>query len=125
MICKPKLYIKNETTKKYSLGGYLLNDEMFTDELILPNYELKEPSKVNHDNILYKLINDVSSVGYKINTELLNFVYTYPKYFGEELINEDHDHPLSEKTKLTKTEQLALQKYYSKLLLQINILNIA
>src|ERR1700733_8794493 len=67
MISKPKLYtIKNDS---YTLGGYLLNDLKFIDDIILTNYEFKEGSRIKN-NILYDLINNINSVGYKINSDV-------------------------------------------------------
>ena len=77
MICKPKPHVKNDKNGKYSLGGYLLNDEMFTDEIILENYELKERSKIQSSNILYEVVDNLNSVGFKINTNLSVYEHTW------------------------------------------------
>lgn len=52
-ILKPKMYMCDIKESKYSqLGGYLLNDEMYTNEIILLNWELSSKSTLLSDNIV-------------------------------------------------------------------------
>ena len=71
------------------------------------------------------LVNNINSVAFKINTNVLDFITTYPNYFDKELLDPDFVHPLSKLTKLNKYDRNELTKYYSKIDLQQNILNIA
>jgi len=64
MIVKPKLYKWNSQEGKYSqLGGYLLNDEMYSNEIILPNWELSSKSTLLSDNLVCSMVNNINSVG--------------------------------------------------------------
>src|SRR5579871_180367 len=126
MICTPKQYkvLDNDVIQ---LGGYLLNDEKFTDPLIIKNNLLKKESEILKNNKIYTLVNYINSVGYKINIDVLNFILYESQnyYFNDELIDIDYIHPLQNKEKLTKQEKLILESFYSKKFLQQNILNIA
>lgn len=57
-------------------------------------------------NRIYDVINKLNSVGYKINTEVLNFINNNSNYYKETLLSENH--PLYKKSKLTKPKK----KYY-------------
>jgi len=59
MVVKPKLYKWNWEEATYSqLGGYLLNGEMYSNEIILENWELSTKSTLQSDNIICSMIND-------------------------------------------------------------------
>jgi hypothetical protein len=107
---------------KIKLGGYLLNDTEYADPLILPNPSLDKQSKILNNNIIYKVINNINSIPYKINKELLNIIKEKPYFYENSLLN---NHPLEKKTKLNKNEKVILQKHISKVELQKHILNIA
>lgn len=68
MVVKPKSYNKN------ILGGYLLNDVNYREELIINKNIIKDKSLVKDDNIIYNMINGISSIAYKINTELFDYL---------------------------------------------------
>lgn len=120
-IVTPKPYICL-SDGKVRLGGYLLNDVEYADPLILKNPVLDKESIIHEKNRIYDVINKLNSVGYKINTEVLNFINTNSNYYKETLLSEN---PLYKKSKLTKTEKNMLQRHVSKLELQNHILSIA
>lgn len=124
MIVKPKLYgrIKNVEGKvKEVLGGYLLNDEKFTDSIIIPNWELKKSSVIKDNNVVYNLVNNLNSVGFKINKDMLNFLDVYADEYNLLLP------PITQqvKSRISKSEYNKLESYVSKLDLQENILGLA
>ena len=120
MIVRPKPYT-NMTD-----GGYLLNDEYTTDSIIQNKWNNREPSQIKNKNVIYDLINNINSVGYKINTNVLEFIlYRRPDYFKDEINDFRYKHPLLDKRKLTKKEKVELDSYLSKKELQENILGLA
>jgi len=124
MIVKPKTYEKKLVEGKFKevLGGYLLNDEKFTDGIIIPNWELKKSSFIKNDNVIYNLVNNVNSVGFKINKDMLDFINTYADKFNL-LIPPISNYKI--KTRISKTEYNKLESYVSRLDLQENILGLA
>lgn len=68
MICKPKPYSKEH------LGGYLLNDENFREDLLIEKKAYGTTSELFNDNKIYDMVNNISSIPYKINTDLLNYI---------------------------------------------------
>lgn len=119
-IVKPKLYIYSKD--KVDLGGYLLNEVEYSDPLILKNPTQEKQSIISED-LIYEMVNKINSIGYKINSDLLNFININFNLYNNELLMDDH--PLEEKKQLTKKEKTELQKYTSKKLQQNHILNIA
>lgn len=121
MLVPPKPY-----TNKW-LGGYLLNDEITTDSLIKNSRKNKELTTIRNDNVIYNLVNNISSVGYKINKEVLEFILYYNHdYFNDEIIDIKYIHPLlKKKSKLTRREKTELDSFLSKKELQENILGLA
>lgn len=128
MIVPPKRYGYDLKTKTEILGGYLLNDKNYIIPLIIKNQELKEQSQINELNVIYDGINNLSSVGYKINTQVLNFILEFGLEFN--LIS-DHNlkHPLElkkrGKKKLTLLETKNLDSFLSHKQLEMNILGLA
>lgn len=120
MIVQPKLYSDK------SLGGYLLNDVLSTDSLLKNNRNNKLHTIIRDDNVIYDLVNNISSVGYKINKDVLDFLLYYRQdYFKDDLVDINYIHPLLEKTKLSKREKTELDSYLSKKELEENILGLA
>lgn len=123
MIVNPKKYIKDDNGQ-VKLGGYLLNDVEFDTPVIIHNPELREQSVISNTDSLYKTINNINSVGFKINTEVLDFIYnnaqTYKLVTDPKFI-----HPLEFKKKLTMHEAKELEGFRSKKYLEMNILGIA
>jgi hypothetical protein len=88
MLVTPKKYKKDGNIE--ILGGYLLNGELYEDDIIIKNSRLRSNSIISDKNIIYDTINNMSSVGYKINKEVLNFIYLYNDKFNLTLINSKH-----------------------------------
>ena len=120
-IVKPKLY-KYENNRVV-LGGYYYNDVEYTDPLLLKTHEQSEETLIHKPEKIYNLINNINSIGYKINSTLLNFILMNHWLYKDELVPETHE--LEGKKKLNKKEKVELQKYLSKFDLQNHILNIA
>lgn len=100
MIVKPKPYSKDLNTGKDILGRYLLNDVKYISPLIIQNSELKEQSQILNNNNILDVINNLSSVGYKMNIPVLNFILENGLKYNL-LTDPDFVHPLEIK-KTTK-----------------------
>lgn len=81
MIIKPlsysRYYVNNNTKTIEFLGGYLLNNEYFGENIIIDNWRSKLSSEILNNNVIYQVVNNLSSVPYKINTEVLDFISAY------------------------------------------------
>jgi len=128
MIVKPKKYSMNWDTGKEVLGGYLLNDKEFVNNLIISNPELKDQSKILRDNSIFDMVNKISSVGYKINIQVLDFILDNSLDFYI-ILDPNYKHPLFIKkekgNKLTKLEKTTLDSFLSRRQLEMNILGLA
>ena len=126
MIVKPKKYTRETVDGQVieRLGGYLLNDIKTSDTLIIDKWNLKESSEIENDNVVYNLANNISSVGYKINKDVLNFINTYGIDYGL-LQDKNIKQSLSSKSNLTRQQYISLESSLSKLELQENILGLA
>jgi len=123
MIVKPK-YFKKIDNKAEILGGYLLNDELYQENIIIHNSRLNENSNILENNIIYDTINNLSSVGYKINKNVYNFIIKNNDKFNLTLINATH--PLeNKKDRLGKHQLIELTSFKSKRFVDESILNIA
>lgn len=60
MICKPKEYTFNK------LGGYLLNDEKFADQLFVEKKVYAFTSELSDNNKVYTMVNKLASTPFKI-----------------------------------------------------------
>jgi DNA-directed RNA polymerase len=123
MVCKPKLY-KWKKGKYIQLGGYLLNGEEKTDEIILPNYELKSKTTFADENIICDIVNQINSVSFRINKEVLNFILNNNSIYNF-FIDMNYTHPLIFKDKLYSKERKELESFCSKRYLEQNILGLA
>lgn len=65
MIVKPKLHT---SSKK---GGYLLNDDLYTENLIIDKSRYRDFSKIMDNNVIYDMVNNLSSTPFKINEKVL------------------------------------------------------
>jgi hypothetical protein len=128
MIVKPKKYSINWDTGREVLGGYLLNDKEFVSSLIISNYELKDQSKILRDNSIFNMVNNISSVAYKINVQVLDFILEKNLDYGL-FLDPNFKHPLLIKkekgNKLTKLEKTNLDSFLSRVQLEMNILGLA
>lgn len=68
MVCEPKPYNKN------TLGGYLLNDEKYSEGLFIEKKAYGISSELSESNRVYHMINNISSTPFKINTKLLDYL---------------------------------------------------
>ena len=124
MVVKPHPYYREviDGSVIERLGGYLLNDYKTSDSLIIDNWELKESSTIKDENVVYDLVNNMNSVGYKINKDVLNFLDNYGVEYDLILHKES---PLLNKPNLRKMEKIQLESYQNKVELQENILGLA
>ena len=118
MIIKPKPYTENK------LGGYLLNDDMYTEEMIIDKVAYKEKSKVLKDNIIYNTINNMSSTPFKVNKDLLEYLLINNSEH-KLLISPDYVHMYENVKKRTKSQEKEYQSFLSKKILQEFVINIA
>jgi hypothetical protein len=123
MIVKPKLY-KWENNDYFQLGGYLLNDLEFTDKIFLSNKEISNESKLLPNNIICDMVNNINSVAFKINENVLDFILKNNKKYNF-YIESNYNHPLTLKNKLTPIEVKELEGFYSRRYLEQNILGLA
>ena len=124
MIVPPKPYSK--VNDNNVLGGYLLNDREYVSPLIIKNNELREQSDILEENIIYNTVNQLSSVGYKINIPVLDFILE--KGLEYKLFTDPNfQHPLEIKQnkKLTLSEKKILDSFLSRKQLELNILGLA
>lgn len=125
MIVKPKLYKWNSQEGKYSqLGGYLLNGDMYSNEIILSNWELSSKSTFQSDNIVCSRVNKVNSVGFRKNSDVLDFILNNNKKYNF-FINNNYIHPLALKNELNSSELTELESFHSKKYLEKNILGLS
>lgn len=118
MIVKPKTF-----TDK-SLGGYLCNDVEITDQILIDKVAYLKNSSINDNNIIYDMINNLSSTPFKINKELLDFVVMYGESYGM-IVSTDLEHKFENIEKKTNYHKKQIKAHNSKILLQENILEIA
>lgn len=134
MIDKPKKYIRetykdSEGNIKYRdlLGGYFLNDTFYNESIFIENWRLRNKPLIADTNIVYNTVNNISSVGYKINKDVLNFIRLNDEKFDFTLINKTHEleNKLLNNNKLTLREIKELESFKSKKYLEENVLAIA
>ena len=122
MLIPPKKYL--DESGNVRLGGFLLNDELYTEPLIIEKPNLAEKTKVSDKNIIYKMVDNINSVSFSVNQEVLNFILkNYKKY--NLILDPEYKHPLESKTKLTLDEKRELESFNSRKYLEGNILNLA
>jgi len=97
---------------------------MYSNEIILPNNELSTKSTLLPDNIICTIVNKISSVGFKINTDVLDFIFNNNKRYNF-FIDKNYNHPLVYKKKLNSSELKELESFQSKKYLEQNILGLS
>ena len=128
MIIRPKPYYRiklpNGEFKEY-LGGYLKNNIEYIERIIKQKWNIKINTEIAEDNVIYKLVNNINSVGFKINIDVLNFINTYR--YEYDLIDSDKENyeNLLAKPKLNESEYILLESFLSKKVQDNNILGIA
>jgi hypothetical protein len=68
MIVKPLKRYKD------SLGGYLLNDKLFINDLITKRPIYKINSTIEPNNCIYNAVNGLTSTPFKVNNKVLDFI---------------------------------------------------
>jgi DNA-directed RNA polymerase len=116
MIVKPKHYSKGE------LGGYLLNNVKYKEDLIIHKSTIKVVSYVKDDNIIYQMVNNISNVAYKINIDLLDYLTTDKHGL---LINLNNPSKYANIPNRTKYQQSKFTSDMSRLNLQEIVLGLA
>ena len=116
MIVPPKPYSKG------ILGGYLLNDVKYNEELIIYNRVSKDRSFVENKNVIYNMINSISSTPYKINLQLLDYL-SVDKH--KLLLDKNEPSKYEGIKKKTNYQKAKHSGYVSKIVLQETILGIA
>lgn len=131
MIVKPGNYyreIRENGEISEHLGGYLLNGSIQTTPLMIENWELKNNSIISDDNLIYDMVNNISSVGFTINTKVLDYILENGVRFNM-ILDRNYKHPLLLKVenniKLNMSEERELASYLSRKHLEENILGIA
>jgi hypothetical protein len=123
MIVPGKLY-KLSDNNYLELGGYLLNGEEYTDEIILSNWELSSKSTLLERNDISDMVNKINSVAFKINGNVLDFILLNNDKYGF-FTRANYIHPLSLKQKLTLSEKREIESFNSRKNLELNILGLA
>jgi hypothetical protein len=119
------------TPNKYKLinseieeGGYLLNNKAFDDPLITKKNILVYQSTIAEKNMIINMVNNLNSVEYKINSEVLEFIFkNYKKY--NLIIDPEEESPYKDKSDLKLNEKKEMLSFYSKKTLEQNILGLA
>lgn len=118
MIVPPKEYGQQK------LGGYLLNDSYYADELMTQKQSNKESSYILNtpDNLVYHLVNNVSKTPFKINTVLLDYLHSDK---GSGLLIQEDQTKVRDSKKLTGSSLKEYHKINSQYAHQQYILHIA
>lgn len=125
MVCEPEEYV--QTSKGIKLGGYLLNDEAYTDDLVKDKHGYAIKTKLNSD-LVFNMVNRFSKTPYKINIDTLNFLYKYgyDKNILLDVSSTNFKKFLSNPYKGFSDEKAKeYRSLYSKMMLEYNILSIA
>ncbi len=117
MIVKPKEYSDKE------LGGYLLNNEKYIENIFIEKKAYGVSSELKRSNQVYSMVNNISKTAFKVNKDLLSFITGKlgSRFLLDSKLN--HKYELLEKT--TKLQEKQLKAHKSKLLQQEIILDIA
>ena len=118
MICPPKPYGPN------MLGGYLLNDEKFSDKLLVDKQAYALTSTLSVDNKIYSLVNNISNIPFKINQDLLDYINNEGIKHNL-LIDPYAKHKFEDLNKTTRYQQSVYASHNSKVILQETILGIS
>lgn len=116
MIVPPKLHGENK------LGGYLLNDVSYSESMIIPKSNYRDPSTLTAGSKLHYMINKMAQTPFKINKDLLDFIMEDSLGL---LIDTGIKPPYHDVPKRTKMQDKAYKGFISNLHVQENILSIA
>jgi len=118
MIVEPKEYGADK------LGGYLLNDVKFVENLFISKAGYGSPSELSENNSIYRMINKMSRVPFKINIELLDFLNNNGYQMGL-LTDPAKEHSFQNLEKRTKLQERQYSSHVSKINLQETVLSLA
>lgn len=76
---KLPIIVKPKPFDSESLGGFLLNDVDYQENMIIEKKGYKIAFQVSNINIYY-MVNNISATGFKINTTLLDFITNNDDY---------------------------------------------
>ena len=77
MIIPPKEYIYIRDGKHVKLGGYLLNDDKYVQDMFIDKVGYGKKTILKNKSVIINMINGLSRTPYKINTNTLNYIYKY------------------------------------------------
>jgi DNA-directed RNA polymerase len=126
MVCEPKKY--KYSSNGLTLGGYLLNDVYYTESLIKERIGLGKQTTLKDPNIIIDMVNGMSKTPFKVNTNVLEYIYKYG--IDKKILTDD----LSAELKLflanpykgfTKKSSKHYRSLISKILMERNVLSIA
>jgi len=118
MIVEPKDFTKKE------IGGYLLNDLEYDDQLIGNKIGYKNNSIIDDNNIIYNSVNNIMKTPFKVNKVLLDYLLKNNEVH-KLLVNSDYIHKFSLLEKRTKIQEKEYQRFLSKNMLEKYVLLIA
>jgi DNA-directed RNA polymerase len=125
MVIEPKNFIMTKNVKK--LGGYLLNDEKYTEHIIKDRIGHEKTTTLEEDNLIVDMVNGLSKVPFKINVDTLDFIYKYGFEKGI-LINDDNIELIKfvkKPYKFSKDKNKELRSLLSQIQMERNILSIS
>lgn len=128
MVCEPKDYIYSNNLDNNKLGGYLLNDDYYDDEIFKSKRGYGVSTVLKDDNKVVSLINGLSKTPYRVNKETLNFIWEYGIEKGIVLDDQEEDlqrfirNPYKN---MSIKDRKALMSKRSTAILERNVLNIA
>ena len=117
MICTSKPYSNNV------LGGYLLNDDKFSEQLLVEKKAYATTSVLTGDKI-YSMVNKISATPFKINESLLDYLINEGTKHNL-LIDLEVKHKFEDLPKRTKYQRSVYASHKSKIILQQTILDLA
>lgn len=117
MLCPPKPYTKDK------LGGYLLNDDKFSENLLVDKKAYGKSSELAGDKI-YCMVNNISKTPFKINKTLLDYINNEGLKHNL-LMDSEVTHKFEDLDKRNKYQRGVLASHRSKLILQQTVLGIA
>lgn len=128
MVWEPKEYIYSEHPNQNVLGGFLLNDVEYTEEIFKDKKGYGKKTTFKDNNLIVSLINGLSKTPYKTNTDTLEYIYKYGVEKG--IVTDDSEINIKTYKKdpysgFNKRDSKKYRSIYSKILLERNILSIA
>lgn len=118
MIVKPKYFSKDK------LGGYLLNDVEYQQNLFSDTKGHGNKPTIKDSSIIFSVINKIMSTPFKINKPLLDYLITY-NYKHNLLIEDNFEHKYANLEKRNKSQDKEYKGFISKKILENHILDIA